>query len=81
VLNRFSITNPPPPCPGSCLPFQEDHVIHEHAGKTIQRLDLEVKDLLAKAEQADSTPLEDGLAIPQEVQRRLLSRVTMRRRR
>ena len=45
-------------------------VSYEHAGKTIQQLDLEVKDLLAKAEQADSTPLEDGLTIPQEVQRR-----------
>jgi transposase len=36
-------------------------VSYEHAGKTIQQLDLEVKELLAKAEQADSTPLEDGL--------------------
>jgi hypothetical protein len=31
---------------------------------------LEVKELLAKAEAADSTPLEEGLTIPQEVQRR-----------
>src|SRR5208337_2079529 len=45
-------------------------VSYEHAGKTIQQLDLEIKDLLAKAEQADSAPLEDGLTIPQEVQRR-----------
>jgi hypothetical protein len=45
-------------------------VSYQHAGKTIQQLDLEVKELLAKAEQADSTPLEDGLSIPQEVQRR-----------
>ena len=45
-------------------------VSYEHAGKTIQQLDLEVKELLAKAEQADSTPLEEGLTIPQEVQRR-----------
>jgi transposase len=45
-------------------------VSYEHAGKTIQQLELEVKELLAKAEQADSTPLEDGLTIPQEVQRR-----------
>ena len=45
-------------------------VSYEHAGKTIQQLDLEVKDLLAKAEQADSTPLEDGLTIPQEMERR-----------
>ncbi len=45
-------------------------VSYEHAGKTIQQLDLEVTELLAKAEQADSTPLEDGLTIPEEIQRR-----------
>jgi transposase len=45
-------------------------VSYEHAGKTIQQLDFEVQELLAKAEQADSTPLEEGLTIPQEVQRR-----------
>jgi transposase len=45
-------------------------VSYEHAGKTIQQLDLEVNELLAKAEQADRTPLEDGLTIPEEIQRR-----------
>jgi transposase len=45
-------------------------VSYEHAGKGIEQLDLEIKELLAKAEQADSTPLEEGLSIPQEVQRR-----------
>jgi len=45
-------------------------VSYEHAGKTIQQLDLEIQALLAKAEQADSTPLEEGLRIPEEVQRR-----------
>jgi transposase len=45
-------------------------VSYQHAGKTIQQLELEVKELLAKAEQADTTPLEEGLTIPQEVQRR-----------
>jgi transposase len=45
-------------------------VSYEHAGKTIRQLDLEVQELLAKAEQADSTPLEDGLTIPEEIQRR-----------
>ncbi|MGH7939716.1 MAG: transposase, partial [Limisphaerales bacterium] len=45
-------------------------VSYEHAGKTIKQLDLEVKELLAKAEQADSTPLEEGLSIPEEIQRR-----------
>ena len=45
-------------------------VSYEHAGKTMEQLDWEVKELLAKAEQADSTPLEDGLTIPKEIQRR-----------
>jgi transposase len=45
-------------------------VSYEHAGKTIERLDLEVKELLGKAEQADSTPLQDGLSIPAEITRR-----------
>ena len=45
-------------------------VSYEHAGKTIQQLELEVQELLTKAEQADSTPLEEGLTIPHEVQRR-----------
>jgi transposase len=45
-------------------------VSYEHAGKTIGQLDSEVKELVAKAEQADSTPLEEGLTIPQEIQRR-----------
>jgi hypothetical protein len=45
-------------------------VSYEHAGKTIEQLDLEVKELLAKAEQADRTPLQEGLNIPEEVQRR-----------
>lgn len=43
---------------------------YQHAGKTIEQLNLEVKELLAKAEQADSTPLEEGLSIPEEVERR-----------
>lgn len=45
-------------------------VSYEHAGKTIEQLDGEVKELLAKVEQADSTPLEDGLSIPEEIVRR-----------
>jgi transposase len=43
---------------------------YEHAGRTLEQLDLEVKALLAKAEQADSTPLQDGLSIPEEITRR-----------
>lgn len=36
----------------------------------IQELELEVQQLLAKAEQADSTPLQAGLTIPEEMVRR-----------
>ena len=45
-------------------------VSYQHAGKSIEQLDLEVKQLLAKAEQSDTTPLEDGLSIPNEICRR-----------
>lgn len=45
-------------------------VSYAHAGQTMQTLDLEIAGLLAKAEQADATPLQDGLTIPAEVQRR-----------
>lgn len=45
-------------------------VSYAHAGQTMQTLDLEIAALLAKAEQADATPLQDGLTIPAEVQRR-----------
>jgi len=45
-------------------------VSYEHAGKTLGQLDLEVKELMAKAEQADSTPLQAGLNIPDEIVRR-----------
>lgn len=43
---------------------------YQHAGRTITQLELEVKELLAKAEQADSRPLEEGLSIPEEIVRR-----------
>lgn len=39
-------------------------------GELIATLENEVKELMAKAEDADSTPLEDGLSIPQEIARR-----------
>jgi transposase len=45
-------------------------VSYQHAGERMRELDLEIGELLAKAEEADSKPLEDGLSIPQEVQRR-----------
>jgi len=43
---------------------------YQHAGERMRELDLEIGELLAKAEVADSTPLEDGLSIPEEVRRR-----------
>jgi transposase len=45
-------------------------VSYERAGQMIQQLELEVAQLIAKAEQADSTPLQDGLSIPEEITRR-----------
>jgi transposase len=43
---------------------------HGRAGATLRQLDLEVAELLAKADQADATPLHDGLTVPAEVARR-----------
>ena len=45
-------------------------VSYERAGEMIAQLELEVQQLLAKAEQADATPLQDGLTIPAEIARR-----------
>jgi transposase len=45
-------------------------VSYERAGEMIEELELEVKQLLAKAEEADSKPLQEGLSIPQEITRR-----------
>ena len=45
-------------------------VSYERAGEMIVQLELEVQQLLAKAEQADATPLQDGLTIPDEITRR-----------
>jgi transposase len=45
-------------------------VSYEHADKTMRQLDLEIAQLLRKAQEADATPLADGLTIPVEVQRR-----------
>src|SRR6266550_3182169 len=38
--------------------------------RRIEQLEMEVAQLLSKAEQADSTPLEEGLTIPDEIVRR-----------
>jgi len=45
-------------------------VSFERAGEMIQQLELEVAQWLEKADQADSTPLEEGLTIPEEITRR-----------
>lgn len=45
-------------------------VSYERAGELILQLQAEVKQLLDKAEKADSTPLADGLTIPAEIARR-----------
>ena len=41
-------------------------VSYERAGQMIEQLELEVQQLVAKAEQADSAPLQDGLTIPKK---------------
>jgi transposase len=46
-------------------------VSYEHADKTMRQLDLEIAELLRKAQDADAVPLSDGLTIPEEVQRRV----------
>jgi len=45
-------------------------VSYQRAGEMMAQLELEVQQLLAKAEQADATPLQDGLSIPAEITRR-----------
>ena len=45
-------------------------VSYERAGEMTQQLELEVQQLLAKAETADTTPLQEGLSIPEEIVRR-----------
>lgn len=45
-------------------------VSYKRAGEQIEMLQQEVAVLLAKAETADSTPLDDGLTIPDEITRR-----------
>jgi len=45
-------------------------VSYERAGQMIAQLELEVGQLIAKAERADRAPLREGLSIPQEITRR-----------
>ena len=49
---------------------KHNSVSYERAGELSAQLELEVQQLLAKAEQADATPLQDGLTIPEEIIRR-----------
>ena len=45
-------------------------VSYKRAGEMIELLEKEVAELIQKAEDADSVPLEDGLTIPKEIARR-----------
>jgi len=45
-------------------------VSYDHATRMIAELEKEVRALTAKAEEADNTPLEDGLSVPAEIARR-----------
>lgn len=54
-------------------------VSYERAGQMIEQLELEVEQLVAKAEQADSTPLQDGLTIPEEIARRQERKAALQR--
>src|SRR5574344_1782983 len=45
-------------------------VSYERAGEQLHQVELEIEQLLAKAEAADSTPLQDGLTINDELARR-----------
>lgn len=45
-------------------------VSYQWAEERERQLEIEIKELMAKAETADSTPLQDGLSIPEEIQRR-----------
>lgn len=45
-------------------------VSYKRAGEMIEQLEFEVAELIRKAEEADSIPLEDGLTIPGELARR-----------
>ena len=49
---------------------KHSEVSYAYAGEKMEQLKLEIDQLLQKAEQADSTPLQDGLSIPVEIQRR-----------
>lgn len=43
---------------------------HDHLEKQMMLAEEQIAELLAKAEDADSTPLQDGLSVPEEIKRR-----------
>lgn len=43
---------------------------HEHLEQQLKLAEEQIEELLAKAEDADSTPLQDGLSVPGEIKRR-----------
>lgn len=45
-------------------------VSYKRAGEMIAQLELEIEELIHKADEADSTPLDDGLSLPDEIARR-----------
>lgn len=43
---------------------------YDHVEKQMKLAEEQIEELLAKAEDADSTPLQDGLSVPEEIKRR-----------
>lgn len=54
-------------------------VSYERAGEQLRQVELEIAQLLAKAEAADSTPLQDGLTIKDELARRQVRKAALAR--
>ena len=52
---------------------------YDRLGQRLTELEAEVQQLVAKAEQADATPLQDGLTIPAEIVRRQEHRAALAR--
>ena len=45
-------------------------VSYKRAGEMLEQLELQIEELTRKAEEVDSTPLDDGLTLPDEIRRR-----------
>ena len=54
-------------------------VSYERAGEQLRQVELEIEQLVAKAEAADSTPLQDGLTINDELARRHVRKAALAR--